>query len=248
MSPPTPPPTAADSSPPVRPAASGLAGLAAMSTTAGVGVQEYKAINPFAVASLVTGMASALVWLHPLLYALPVLSVAFGAWAIARIRASNGTEGGTWLAVAGLVLGIGFGGVLAARELRSGGMERTARLEIEETFGTLGQALAEGRHADAYALMAPAFREEVPPEEFDARLTAITGGPGSVTGAHSNGLAQVEVDPEGRATAQALLIVEFADRPEPSRLPAMLERTPDGWRIRRMLIWFPPDPSRAGAR
>src|SRR5688572_4627060 len=99
-SPPAPPPAAAPGK------AAGLARLRKMSTTAGVGLGEYRAVNGLAVASLVLGVASWMSWLHPLLFLLPVLALVLGVIAMVQIRGSEGTQSGIVLAGLGILLGL----------------------------------------------------------------------------------------------------------------------------------------------
>jgi hypothetical protein len=90
----TPPPPDPPSGQPVQPAAQ---------TTAQPTVYVQQRTNGMAVASLVLGI----VWI---MWIGSVLALVFGYIAKGQIEASNGTESGTGLAVAGIVLGwVGVG-------------------------------------------------------------------------------------------------------------------------------------------
>ena len=87
-----------------------LSKLYHMSNTAGVGTQEYVAINPTAVAALILGLASVLALLGSILLVVPAAGIVCGLVAISQIRKSNETQTGLALAACGLVLSIGLGG------------------------------------------------------------------------------------------------------------------------------------------
>jgi hypothetical protein len=69
-----------------------LARLKKMSTTAGIGYgQEYVAVNPVAVAALLLGVGSLLVFLHDVLLLIPLAGVVCAVIAWRQISNSNGT-------------------------------------------------------------------------------------------------------------------------------------------------------------
>lgn len=242
------PPPTDDTSPASEPRdRTGLAGLRKMSTTAGVGLQDYQAVNALAVASLVCGVAAWMSWLHPLLYAVPVLAVLLGLAGLWQIRRSHGTQGGTVLALTGVLLGALIGGWSLAADLREQRAEQVYRGEIQQTIEAFGEALADEQYEQAYALMSDGFQEEFTLDEFRSQMAVLptlrdTSGRllmGSPTRAYSNEMAAIDVDPAtGRVTAQALFVVEF-ERSDPVRQIVRMVRTDEGWRIQEFSSWFP---------
>jgi len=91
-------------------AADPLARLYHMSTTAGVGAQDYAAINPTAIAAVLLGLASATVVLGKILFVLPALGIICAIVALVQISRSNQTQTGKGLALLGLLLCFVFGG------------------------------------------------------------------------------------------------------------------------------------------
>src|SRR5438552_7332043 len=94
-----------------------LAHLHKMSTTAGLGTTEYVAINPLAVATIFLGLASALALLDNTLLAIPVLALIGAIASLRQIIRSGGTQSGRGLAILGLLLALGFSGVVMARSI-----------------------------------------------------------------------------------------------------------------------------------
>src|SRR5580693_3500692 len=86
-----------------------LVHLPRMSTTAGVGSQEYVAINTTAVIALLLGMASVLAIMTLPLLAVPLVGVITAAFALSQISQSNGTQTGRHIALGGLFLSVGIG-------------------------------------------------------------------------------------------------------------------------------------------
>src|SRR4051812_25063806 len=92
-----------------------LARLHHMSTTAGLGTQEYVAINPVAVAAVLLGLASALSLLDNILLVVPIAAIICSLIAMKQIKNSNGTQTGKGLVTLGLLLSIGFAGFIGSR-------------------------------------------------------------------------------------------------------------------------------------
>src|SRR5271155_3285734 len=75
-----------------------------MSTTAGLGSQDYVAVNVTSVVAVLFGLASLLAIASPVLLVFPIVGVALSLIALRQVRNSNGTQTGIALAVLGLVL------------------------------------------------------------------------------------------------------------------------------------------------
>ena len=87
-----------------------LAGLYHMSNTAGLGTQDYVAINPVAIWSVFFGVASVLVVLSNVLLAIPLVGLVCAIIALFRSARGNGTQTGKGLAIIGLALSLGSAG------------------------------------------------------------------------------------------------------------------------------------------
>lgn len=226
--------------------AQGLAGLARMSTTAGAGLQEYRAINPWGVTSIVAGLASWLALLTLLLLVVPVIAILCGAVALVQVRRSHGTQSGGGLAVAGIVLGLVAGSYVTYSGIQDHRRQQASAAEIQQTVVHFGERLTASDHAGAYAMTDRRFQEAVPLATFrsvfdtfarkrldDGRVVGITP-----TGASTNGRAVVTTDPAtGVVTAEALLILRFPDDVT-ARQEIGLVRRPEGWRISHFGDWF----------
>lgn len=218
-----------------------LARLHKMSATAGVALGEYRAVNSLAVAALVLGLASWMSWLHPLLYLLPVAALALGLGALWQIRRSQGTQGGTALAGAGVLLAVALGGWALAAEVRQRQRLADYRQEIVQMLEEFGAALAASDYDAAYQCMSSNFRSEVNLARFRASMSSESDRLGGIRGASGNQLARVSEDASGLATADALMAVQI-NHPEPLRQVVKLVREPEGWRILEFERWFPRDP------
>ena len=232
-----------------RPRPAGIAGLTKMSTTAGVGLQEYRALSPPAVAALVCGLASWLAALHPLLLLVPLAAVVLGGLAAAQIGGSRGTRGGMPLAMLGLVLGAGFLGYVGVGEIAQRSRDAGYRDEINRLVADFGNDLVAGDYRAAYDLTSDGFRREFSYKIFHDSLSQLPlveqvgrRQYGDYTGTRTNGLAEITpATGAGRVSGQAMLIVTTQNS-EPIRQPVLVTRTPDGWRIVEFGVWFPRDP------
>src|SRR3954468_1363531 len=91
-----------------------IAHLHKMSTTAGVGSQDYVAINNAAIVSVILGLCTALAFLGIPFLIVGAAGIVFGVIAIVQIRHSNGTQGGLGLAILGILLSLAIAGSVAA--------------------------------------------------------------------------------------------------------------------------------------
>src|SRR5262245_38263315 len=94
-----------------------LAGLHPMSRTAGLGAQDYVAINPVAVTTLLLGLASSLALVTGMLLIIPIAGIICAIVGLWQIRNSNGTQSGRLLASSGMGLCIVFAGLVGARQI-----------------------------------------------------------------------------------------------------------------------------------
>src|SRR4051812_2754029 len=98
-----------------------------MSRTAGVGLQDYAAINVFAVVGLLLAVASVLTLIFPdvdALLVIPIGAIVLCIIAFVQIRGSNGTQTGTFLAIAGILIGGALAGVNVYHHKQVAAIER----------------------------------------------------------------------------------------------------------------------------
>src|SRR5438034_10464796 len=113
-----------------------------MSTTAGVGSQDYVAINTAAIVSVILGICTALAFLGVPFLVVGVAGIVFGIIALVQIRHSNGTQGGTGLAILGILLSLAMAGSVAAASIVEWNHQREDRNQIEAAITQLGQYVA----------------------------------------------------------------------------------------------------------
>src|SRR5436309_1709781 len=85
-----------------------LASLHKMSTTAGLGSEDYVAINAVSIATLLLGLASGLALPFTVLLILPLAGIVCGVLALRQIHGSNGTQSGRAFAIIGLLFSLGM--------------------------------------------------------------------------------------------------------------------------------------------
>ena len=147
-----------------------LASLKKMSTTAGMGSQEYVAVNPLAVAALLLGVASLLVFVHDVLLLIPLAGVVCAIIAWRQIRNSNGTQTGRLMALAGLVLCAGHRRLQARLEGHRRVVEPRRQGRDRRLVSQLGEHLSHEEYQAAYGLFTPRFQQRVSQQRFTARL------------------------------------------------------------------------------
>lgn len=150
-------PAAGADAPPADP----LARLKKMSTTAGVGTGDYVAINPVAVASFLLGLASLAVLLSDVLLVVPLAGVVCAVIAWRQVRNSNGTQTGTGLAAAGLLLSLLIGGGVFGSRVVVAWARHNDEQEMVGAARQLGQQLAARQLDQAYQHFGPRFRERI---------------------------------------------------------------------------------------
>src|SRR5690242_3373793 len=146
-----------------------LAHLHRMSTTAGLGTQEYVAINVPAVVAALLGVASILSLLANELLLIPLAGVVCSILALRQIGNSNGTQGGKGYAILGLLLSLGFaclvGGLWTYQKIGYRDDERAIG-QLMEQFSNKANA---GDWKSAYGLFSDRFRDRVTEEAFVAK-------------------------------------------------------------------------------
>jgi hypothetical protein len=226
-----------------------LAHLAKMSTTAGVGSQDYVAVNLAAIVAALLGLASVLAILNGSWLVIPAAGVVCAIVAWRQIRNSNGTQTGNGVALIGMVLSLLIGGgVLAAMAVHAMAEHREEQ-GVAAALRDLGQDLSAGRYHEAYTRFSDRFHERVPEERFtEIWETAIAKNMalGRVKTLKWNDRAIFDDDAgTGRRVAMAGAIAEF-EKPlnPPPRWDVRLSkaRGSDQWQIEDIQQVFPQKP------
>jgi len=216
-----------------------LSHLHKMSTTAGLGTTEYVAINPLAVTSIFLGLASALALLDNTLLALPIATVICAIFALRQIVRSGGTQTGKALAILGLLLALGFSGVVLGRSVVQQMRTRADTNEIDQLVSQVSKDIAAGKNQDAFGRFSPRFTARVTPEEFAGRWDSMKKY-NKLKAFASNGRLVFHYDPEsGQSLATGMVVTEFDGAPS-DRLELVYRKSASGpWAIDAIPLLFP---------
>jgi hypothetical protein len=220
-----------------------LARLYHMSATAGVGTQEYVAINPTAVASLILGFGSILVLLSSMLLVIPVAGLICGIIAVIQIRRSNGTQTGMGLAASGILLSLAFGGGRAAyqivRQFHTSADER----QIAQLMEQLGSEINAGHYEQAYAMFGERFHNRVTLATFADAFKKFhdLAEVGDLESIRWNREPMLFEDQPGSdiTVASAMGMFKFRDSPTTARSTVTFERIDGKWQINDLPELFP---------
>ena len=212
-----------------------LAKLYHMSTTAGVGTQEYVAINPTAVAALVLGLASVLALLSSVLLVIPVAGVVCSLVAISQIRRSNQTQTGLALAACGLVLSIGLGGGRTVYHVVKRFHVSADEQRIAQLMQELGQDLKAENYDKAYALFNDRFHDRISRTTFENAFLGYKklSTSGTIQKIEWNKEPMLMEDQPGNdvTVASGMAFFQFERDPAPRRSVIVFEKSEGQWRI-----------------
>src|SRR5437667_6109780 len=138
-----------------------------MSTTAGLGSGDYVAVNGAAVFALLLGMASALIFFADYLLVIPLTCVLVAIVAWVQINTSNGTQTGKALIVLALLLAVGFGGLVSARNIIAWQTTRDDRAAIMNLIDQLGNDIKTGDFQAAYCRFSGRLDSRDPRADLD---------------------------------------------------------------------------------
>lgn len=215
-----------------------LARLFHMSTTAGVGTQEYVAINTFAVIAVVLGLASGLLmmgWDNPtvffVLLVIPLAGLIFAIAAIAQIRGSNGTQAGIGWAIGGVLLSLVFAGFVTAHHVQSNIAAAKEQDAIKSLADRFGKALLAKDYAAAHNLFTVDFQAVWNLDAFRTQLerTLQLELLGKLQGVQASDLAAVE-EYQGRKRAAGQMLFDFEKKPKAPIFTQYL-KVGEEWRI-----------------
>lgn len=227
-----------------------VTGLYRMSRTAGVGLQDYAAINPLAVVALVLGVGSALVFISDLLIVIPALAVILGVVALVQVTRSNGTQTGRFVALLGVLLALGIGGYSVKRSLDVRTANGADGGQVAGMLRTLGEHVAAGDYDKAYQLFDGKFRERVSLDRFRGLWQGVQASPaiGKVAGMEWNNLLDFEDSPDGTVrVARGMVVAKVSGERKEMREPVVFQKVNGQWYIHDMPTFFPAEaPSRPG--
>lgn len=210
-----------------------LSKLYHMSTTAGVGTQEYVAINPTAVAALILGLASVLALLSSVLLVIPVAGLICALVSISQIRKSNETQTGLALAACGLILSIGLGGGKAGYSIIKRYHVSADEHRVAELMHELGQDLRAENYEKAYALFNDRFHDRISRTTFDNAFAAYKKSSGVIESIEWNGEPMIMEEEAGNevTVASGMAFFKFEKDPAPRRSVIVFEKADGKWRV-----------------
>lgn len=191
-----------------------VTGLHRMSTTAGVGSQDYVEISLTAVIAGIFGLASllSLIWIELLI--VPVVGMGIALVAIRQIRRSNGTQTGMGIAIGGLVLATAILATVISRTVSASVRDTREGKQIAIVCADWGRDLIQGNYDAAYALFSSRFTQKVTLPQFKAQMTPYLHDSivGPLQSTEWNGLIKLNSDPDsGTETADAMIYFRFTD-------------------------------------
>lgn len=222
-----------------------VTGLHRMSTTAGVGSQEYVAINAAAIVALLLGFGSLLALMDNLLLIIPLAGVVVGIVALRQIRDSNGTQTGRGLALGGVVLSVLIAGGILATQLATHLRNQADENAIRKVMAEFAQDMKENKYDEGYALFSDHFHDRVSKDQFTEMMRGRQSskyGPGQIVGADWNGLMLFTSDPDsGTVSAEGMMKIRYERLPADNevRYGTAFRKQVDQWKIDDIPEFFP---------
>jgi hypothetical protein len=214
-----------------------------MSTTAGVGTEEYAAVNVTSVVAVLFGLASLLAVFNNVMLVFPVVGVILSLIALHQVSNSNGTQTGKGLAILGLALS----GVITAVIFSVQGVQAYQRRADEQALRDLcqqyGQFVVQEKYDQAYDLFDSDFKTRVSKEAFTAHLITLQhrNDIPAMDGIAWNGLAAFHSGDNGAETADAVIKVSYKGITGEDREAAHFYKPSGGhWLIDNFPDQFPP--------
>jgi hypothetical protein len=227
-----------------------LSRLPKMSPTAGVGSQDYVAINAASVAALLLGIAAVLAIVNDTLGAICVAGLIVAVISLRQISHSNGTQTGRGIAMIGLFLCTSIGSYVGAADTLQMLGARADRQAIQQLCQQFGQDMRDRTYDAAYDLFSVRFKSKVSRQDFVARLKGMQDeldrqykvgvGSGMVVGATWPGLASFNRESEtGALTAQSEITLDYEHASGLDPIPALFRKSGENWFIELMPDVFP---------
>jgi hypothetical protein len=213
-----------------------------MSTTAGVGSQDYVAVNVVSVVAMLLGLASSLALLGTMLLVIPILAILLSIIALWQIAGSGGTQTGRLLTWGGIALAVLFASMEGTRIVAEQRQDTQDRKDIATLVDQLSQDIRQNQMDQAYALFSADFREREPMEHFVGEMRLVNDNPvyGKFVSLTTAGDIVFEgaYDEEVRAGVTQMQM-QF-DKHAPGALQAIFRRREGIWSIDNLPDLFPP--------
>jgi hypothetical protein len=223
------------------PAGAPLEQLFKMSTTAGLGNEDYVAVNVTAVVAALFGLASLLAAAGYVLFVIPITAIVLGFVSLRQIRQSNGTQTGRPIAWLALFLATAISaGILSYR-----GVQYAQRRADEQAIGKLcadfSQYLVQKQPEQAYQLFDDVFKKRVPFEQFKIHLATLESGRQGplIESIRWNGLADIQLKDDGTKAADGMIWIQYQGASEIARAPVFFSKPADKWLLRDIPLFFP---------
>lgn len=222
-----------------------IGALHKMSMTAGVATQDYVAINSFAVAAAVLGVATSLAFVGVFFLIIGLTALICGVWSLWKIHTSNGTQGGKGLAWLGIVLSVVFAGTVLANHIRQQHAESAEARKVTQLVKQFGDFIVAGNYPAAYALLDPEFKARVTLDQFIQVWTNQQAADrfGPLREMYGNDCVQFSPPiGDGGLMAYTYGILHFQNyRDRDRRLTMAFQKSPEGaWRVNQMAELFEP--------
>lgn len=204
-----------------------------MSTTAGVGSQDYVAINNVAIASALLGIATLLALFGNALLIIPAVAIICGIVALRQIRLSSGTQSGRIFAWGGIALSLLISGWIISAQLSYALRARGDRAAIVQVITDLGSRARDNQWEQAYELFTDDFHKRVALDAFSQRLKVMLGNEvvGSLARTGSNNIVNFDYSHDDDTRAVALIEFYFSKSDQPAPELGTFYKTPRGWLI-----------------
>jgi len=221
-----------------------LASLFKMSTTAGLGSQDYVAVNVLSVVTLALGLASGLVLLDNILLVIPIAGIVIGVLSLIQIRKSAGTQTGTAWATLGLLLCLGLAGYKFGNGAIAAANSHADQSALSQMITDLGRDVSQADTTEkAYALFSDDFRTRVTPEVFKTRWAMMRSREllGDLTTIESNGIYRIDTDPKTKETrgVTGTIFAYSKISTGGERRNFFFIKTPNGWKLDNIPDLFP---------
>jgi len=227
-----------------------LAHLPKMSPTAGVTEQDYVAINPLSVVSMLAGLASILAVINDVLAVIPLVGFFLAVWSLRQIAGSNCTQTGRGIGMSGLFLCTAILSFVVATDAVFSFTRNADRNAIAQLSQQFGQDVSDRAYDSAYDLFSQRFKSRVSRQEFVSKLKGMQDrlasdlakgqGLGPVSSASWNGLAQFFIDNDsGSFTAGSEIDFHFPNSSAPQPLGATFRKAGGTWTIDSLPSMFP---------
>lgn len=221
-----------------------------MSRTAGVGLQDYAAVNNLAVIGVFCAIIAALLYL--LLWEVPIYpffvaaGLILGVVSFVQIAKSNGTQTGKGIAIAAALLSLVVGGYAGVRGAMIAAEDKRHVASIGQVIAGLGESVKTQDWKRGYGLMDEAFQKRVSADEFQTKLGFVRSYQGMTIDSFAIKPESTRIvrDTAGNVSAETLLFIRLADSAgkvtEPGSVPCILFPYGAEWKIHDIPDLFAP--------